>query len=163
MYASWRYTQFTGIFPGHYQALFSRETRSCGHVTFNSVPTIDQPHERKPVTTEDLSGVHSCISREMNDCFSWVCLRDPTQCSIFHLQHLDQWHTLQGFWGFWKLLRAVSSQCTALPAARNTQFPCILREVWDECTFRMLVSGLHYFISEGSSKIFRGSPYFVVK
>ena len=34
------------------------------------VLTIDQPHERKPVTTKDLSGVHSCISREMNDCFS---------------------------------------------------------------------------------------------
>ena len=34
------------------------------------VPTIGQPHERKPVTTKDLSGVYSCISREMNDCFS---------------------------------------------------------------------------------------------
>ena len=28
------------------------------------VSTIDQPHERKPVTAKDLSGVHSCISRK---------------------------------------------------------------------------------------------------
>ena len=34
------------------------------------VPTIGQPHERKPVTTKDLSGVQCCISRERNDCFS---------------------------------------------------------------------------------------------
>ena len=45
------------------------------------VPTIGQPHETKPVTTKDISGVHSCISRKMNDCFSWVCLSSPTQCS----------------------------------------------------------------------------------
>ena len=34
------------------------------------VPTIGQPHERKSVTTTDVSGVLSCISRKMNDCFS---------------------------------------------------------------------------------------------
>ena len=31
---------------------------------------IGQPHKRKSVTTKDVSGVHSCISRQMNDCFS---------------------------------------------------------------------------------------------
>ena len=34
------------------------------------VPTEDQPHKRKSVTTKDVSGVHSCISRQMNDWFS---------------------------------------------------------------------------------------------
>ena len=32
--------------------------------------TIGQPHKRKSVTTKDISGVHSCITRKMNDCFS---------------------------------------------------------------------------------------------
>ena len=58
-------------------------SRVCGHVMFNLdppkigsprnkfsgthskkfVPTrpIGQPHQRKPVTTKDISGVHSCI------------------------------------------------------------------------------------------------------
>ena len=33
------------------------------------VPTIGQAHETKPVTTKDISGVHSCICRKMNDAF----------------------------------------------------------------------------------------------
>ena len=43
------------------------------------VLTVGQPHERKSVTTKDISGVHSCVSREMNDCYSWVCLSGPMQ------------------------------------------------------------------------------------
>ena len=33
------------------------------------------------MTTKNISGVHSCISRKMIDCFSWVCLSSPTQRS----------------------------------------------------------------------------------
>ena len=33
------------------------------------VPTTGQPQERKSVTTKGISGVDSCISRKMNDCF----------------------------------------------------------------------------------------------
>ena len=45
------------------------------------VLTIGQPHKRKSVTTKDVCGVHSCISRKMNHCFSWVCLSGLTQRS----------------------------------------------------------------------------------
>ena len=45
------------------------------------VPTIAQPHKRKSVTTKDISRVHSCTSRELNDCVSWVCLSSPMQRS----------------------------------------------------------------------------------
>ena len=49
--------------PGtHFSEIF-------GPISEKFVPTIGQPHE-KTVTTKDISGVHSCISRKMNDCFS---------------------------------------------------------------------------------------------
>ena len=48
------------------------------------VPTVDQPHQGKSVlvndhevTTKDISGVHSGISRKLSDWFSSVCLDWP--------------------------------------------------------------------------------------
>ena len=43
------------------------------------VPTIGQPHERKSVTTKDISGVHSCISR---DCFLMSMPQWPTHAAF---------------------------------------------------------------------------------
>ena len=42
------------------------------------VTTTGQLPEGKSVTTKNISGVHSGMSRKVNDCFSWISLSGPT-------------------------------------------------------------------------------------
>ena len=54
---------------GFFWNVWTHSEKICSHY---------MPVARK--TTKDNSRVHSCISRKLNNCFSWLCLSGPTQC-----------------------------------------------------------------------------------
>ena len=129
------------------------------------VPTIGQPHETKPVTTKDISGVHSCISRKMNDCFLWVCLSSPTQCLkcafVANLAQCMQILSVACGWEWdYSTLRAakltgLSSFQKHLKPRRYTSGPNFANEIW----------GLRAFQRESifCSKISSGGSSFMGK
>ena len=126
------------------------------------VPTIGQPQERKSVTTKDISGVQSCISRKLNDCFSWVCLSGPTQRSkcAFVANFAQCTRKLSVACGReWDYSTLCAAELTGLSSFLKSPY---IRHWSKFCKWNMF-QGLHYFISGRWSKFFRGSPYFAVK